>query len=216
MSITFEIYLGCLSISLVLTLLYWKRLDRNFRYLAWLIVVTSVVEALGTYRLMHKLNSHAMFHAYQPVEYALLCGYYGPLFQPAVRRLLRWSVLAFVGFCVANVVWFQPLHTPNSNSFMLEAVLLVGWSVYSLSRLLQRDELPPLWRVAEFWVNTGILFFYSGAFFLMGLLNYLMINNIALASKLYVINHFLNVILYGLYSVGILCRATQRTSSSSL
>jgi hypothetical protein len=216
MPITLFLYYGCLTICLLITLLSWTGLGDHFRYLAWLIVVTWLVESIGLYLMNQDQNSNALFHVYQPVEYALLCGYYRPLFPPAIRRLITGSAVGFGIFCVANVIWLQPLQTPNSNAFMLEAVLLVGWSVYYLYLLLQQDELPSLWVIPEFWISTGLLFFYGGAFFLMGLLNYLMTTNVALASRLYIINHLLNIILYGLYSVGILlCRTTRQTSASS-
>jgi hypothetical protein len=216
MPITLFLYYGCLTVCLLVTLLTWKRLGGHFRPLTWLIVITWLVESTGLYQMTQDRNSNALYHLYQPIEYALLCAYYRPLFPPAIRRLITGSAVGFSIFCVANVIWLQLLQTPNSNAFMLEAVLLVGWSVYYLYLLLQQDELPSLWVIPEFWISTGLLFFYGGAFFLMGLLNYLMTTNVALASRLYIINHLLNIILYGLYSVGILlCRTTRQTSASS-
>jgi len=106
--------------------------------------------------------------------------------------------------------FFEKYDRPNSLSFSLEAIMLILWSTYYFYDLYNQDEVVGIGRLPEFWICTGILFFQTGAFFLMGLLNYLTRTSIDVATKLYSINHLLNILLYSLYTIGFVCKVGQK------
>lgn len=192
-----------------------KFLTGNFRWLFYLMCVTWVVETLG-YFLKHHVNTNPMYHAFQPVEYALYSLFFSEtLRQPLVKRFVAISIGLYALFAVCNVLFFQSLHIPGSYNFILEASLLLTWTLVYFYQLYVFFEPQKVWQVPEFWVCTGILFFYAGTFFQMGLHSYLIRSNRELANRLYVINHLLNILLYGLITVGFLCKASQKKLSSS-
>jgi len=100
-------------------------------------------------------------------------------------------------------------------TFFLTVCCGVGVDVGLLPPTLRFFEPKKVWQIPEFWVCTGILFFFAGTFFQMGLHSFLFRTNRELANRLYVINHLLNILLYGLLTVGFLCKASQKKLSSS-
>ena len=205
-----EVYLSCLLISLIIAVSQQKFLTMNFRWLMWSLVVTCIVEGIGYYHLRMIKNSNFIYHFYQPVEYTLVALFYiNTIYSSFAKKVIRVSVPVFVLFCLANSLFLQDVNSPNSNCFMIEAVLLIVWSGFYFYELFTSNEEERIWRIPEFWVSTGVLFFYAGTFFLMGLLNYLYKVDMGLAKKLYVINHVLNLLLYSLYAVGFICKARQ-------
>ena len=199
-----------LFVCLFLALYQRKYLTGNFRWLFWLICFTCVAESVGLFLMMNHTNNGFVFHILQPIEYALIALFYRDSFSEIrTQKIVVVSIVGFFIFCLVDTLTLEPLSTPNSNQFLIEAILLIGWSTYYLRQILHRENYLPLRSIPEFWISTGILFFYAGAFFLMGLLNYLTKADLPLAKRLFFINHLLNVILYGLYIIGFIWKTEQ-------
>lgn len=208
-------YLLVLTFCLGVALSQRGYLDGNFRWLFWLVVVTWVVDVAGTL-LRNAINNHPLYHAFQPVEYGLFAMYFFyTLRQPVVRELIQFSIALMVVFSIVNALFYQSIWSQNSYSFMLEAALLLVWSVLYFFQLYTKFTPQKLWELPEFWVSTGILFFYAGSFFQMGIHRYIIQVDKELAKQLFVINHLLNIFLYSLITVGFLCKASQKKLSSS-
>ncbi len=210
MSPTLIFYFSSLTICLFVVLYKRKYLTGNFRWLFWLICFTWVAESVGLYLMIMHTNNGFVFHILQLIEYALIALFYRDSF-PKIRtqKIVVGSIFGFFTFCLIDTLTLEPLSTPNSNQFLVEAILLICWSTYYLRQILQREKYLPLRSIPEFWISTGVLFFYAGAFFLMGLLNYLTKTDLALAKRLFFINHLLNIILYGLYIIGFIWKTEQ-------
>lgn len=210
-----EVYTLFLTVYFGIAVGRWKFLTENFRWLFYLICVTWVVETLG-YFIKYQVNTNPMYHAFQPVEYTLYSLFFlETLRKSLVKVFVTFSIGLYALFAICNVLFFQSLHIPGSYNFILEASLLLTWTLVYFYELYVFFKPQKLWQVPEFWVCTGILFFFAGTFFQMGLHSYLIRTNRELANQLYVINHLLNILLYSLITVGFLCKASQKKSSSS-
>ncbi|GAB3908630.1 hypothetical protein GCM10028803_44620 [Larkinella knui] len=209
-----EVYLTFLLISLIVAINQRRFLTENFRWLMWSLYVTCVVEGIGYYHLKMVKNSNFIYHFYQPIEYMLVALFFlNTINSVSVKKWIGRSIPGFLLVCVLNTLFFQKLNSPNSTSFMVESALLILWSGIYFFELFKGNTEEKIWAIPEFWISTGVLFFYAGTFFLMGLLNYLYKVDMGLAKKLYVINHILNILLYSLYTVGFICKARQMKSS---
>jgi hypothetical protein len=78
--------------------------------------------------------------------------------------------------------------------------------IICVSYLLQIVKYKPelkLLSFPEFFIFLGMSIFFSGSFMVMGLVNYIYQRNPALARDIFSINHFLNIIHYGLITYGL-------------
>ncbi len=209
-------YLTCLLLCCLLAISQWKYLVGNFRWLSVLVVITTIVEAVGLVLMLKRITSFPLFHAYQPIEYGLFALFFrDTLHNTLYRRFINFSIIAFSLFCLINAFFIQTWRAPNSYSFMIEAILLVVLSALYFQQLLREPVLSSMRRIPEFWVVTGVLFFFTGSFFVVGLINYFIQQNSLLAIQLYTINHVLNIIFYGLYTTGLVWKAQLMKSSLS-
>jgi hypothetical protein len=203
-------YLAVLTGCLIATLIQRRYLNDHFRWIFWLICITWVVEMMGFYSL-HTFNKVAglVFHIFQPVEYSLVAIYFLSILKNKwLKKLILTSLPAVYIFNVLNLILWQDIRQLNTYSFLVVAFLFSIWAIFYLHQLLTNEiEHEKIWQNPDFWVATGILFFYTGAFFLMGFINTILHNNRVLATKLFSINHILNILLYSLYTIGITIRA---------
>ncbi len=203
---------GCLGIAL------WRRnhLTANLSWILYLVCVTWLVEAIGYGLLRTKQSNFWLYQALTPIEYGLLAGFfYSTLSSKIVRQAIQISIIVVV---ISALVYAYNVgvHLPNSYTFMLAAALLVVWASLYFYELYHRQETYQLSQLPEFWIAAGVLVFYAGTFFQMGLFTYLVRSgNKTLADRLYFINHFLNVFLYSLYAIGFLCRTPKKSPSLS-
>ena len=208
-----NIYLAVLTGCLLYALWHWRSLDGPFKWLFALICITWIVEAIGYWGLLAGRNHNLVFHIFQPTEYALLASFFAGYFaRPDTTKLAQVSIISFAIFCLINALFNEKIDAINSLSFSVEAILLIVWSAYYFYDLYKQDEVLHIRQLPEFWICTGILFFQTGAFFLMGLLNYLTRTSPDVATELYSINHLLNILLYSLYTIGFVCKVGQKES----
>ncbi|CAN5565111.1 hypothetical protein BH09BAC4_BH09BAC4_29740 [soil metagenome] len=208
-----NLYLAVLTGCLLYALWHRRSLDGPFKWLFALICITWIVEAIGYWGLVTGRNSNVVFHIFQPTEYALLASFFAGYFaKTRTTQLAHVSIISFAIFCFIDALFIEKINAINSLSFSVEAILLILWCAYYFYALYKQDEVLHIRQIPEFWICTGILFFQTGAFFLMGLLNYLTRTSPDVATKLYNINHLLNILLYSLYTIGFVCKVGQKES----
>ncbi|GAB2778823.1 hypothetical protein GCM10027275_22870 [Rhabdobacter roseus] len=197
-------YVAILTLCLGTALYHWKQLDATYRWLKYLVAITWLVEAWGFYHLWHlKKVAHGIFHGFTPIEYALLALYFAATIRNGrVKQLIYVSILLHVVLSVLNTIFFQPIQGVNSNSFLLMAFFLVAWALFYFYEMYLLDEPWTVYRNPDFWVATGVLFFYGGSFFVMGLIELVRRYDLELARQLYIINLILNMAYYSLLIVG--------------
>ncbi|MGX5852465.1 hypothetical protein ACWKW6_02425 [Dyadobacter jiangsuensis] len=184
------------------------------RILLWLVFVTLIIEGIGTYYLnvLHKPAGLA-YRIYQPIEYVLMAAYFFHIISfVRARTVILVSMLIIVVLNIINILVESDNKLFGTYTFLLAAISLSVWSIIYFYQLIQEAEIKNPARNPDFWICTGILFFYAGTFFLMGFINYIYKNNPKLAQELYVINHLLNCILYGMITYGFICQARYQKS----
>ncbi|MGG7666496.1 hypothetical protein [Dyadobacter sp. BHUBP1] len=202
--------LNCFVVGIFLK----KALPQKLQLLFWLVLVTLIVEGIGTYYLnVLRRPAGLAYRLYQPVEYLLMAAYFFHIISFAkVRTVILASIPIIVITNIINILVESDNRLFGTYSFLTSAILLSVWSIIYFYQLIQEAEIRNPARNPDFWICTGILFFYAGTFFLMGCINYIYKNNTKLAQELYVINHLLNCILYGMITYGFICQAKYQKS----
>ena len=127
----------------------------------------------------------------------------------ARKVLLISSLLYGIGSAIYIYFFVPPLHF-HAISYAFGCLLVVTAAVYYFYELFKRPKSTNLLQSPDFWICTGLLFFYCSSFPLFGLVNFwnsvpkFIIMNFA--SIIYI----LNVFLYTLFSIAFLCRMKDR------
>ena len=205
------IYLAVLISCLATGFYYRKILSQGLRLLLWLVLIAAIVEIVGTYHLRFLfITASLIYRIYQPIEYVLLAGYFFTIItSPAKRKLIILSIPVVVLVNLLNLFANQ-YQSLGLYAFLLAALLFVIWSIFYFFQLFKSNDGENPAHIPAFWICTGILFFYAGTFFQMGFTNMIYKHNPDLAKKLYVINHLLNCVLYGMITYGFICQSKYR------
>jgi hypothetical protein len=202
------VYYGLLALSLITLLFNLKRLDRVYYWFIPLISLAIVVQVLGDVLKANNVKGYSfVFHIYQPLEYVLLASFYYRLLKNRwAKKSIVLSVVAMIGFSVIYYSSnYHSFYGADFIDFCVQSVFISVWVIIFFGELLRSQEQLNLAKYPAFWINSGNLLFYAGCLFVMGLYFYLHKTDEKLANDLLQINHYLNLILYLLYSIAFIC-----------
>lgn len=150
---------------LALTLLPW--MSKEFNRIVPLLVVWSISDILAIFSAIIFKNNSPVFHAYALIGLLLLLTYYYPQLKdlPHMRSVFFIGVLGYGIIWGLNLMFFQPLLILPSNAIMFASVLILFFVLTSFKYMLDHPIETSLFLQPRFWVNTGILIFYSSTFF---------------------------------------------------
>ena len=171
------------------------------------VLITFLVEYIGFYLLyinpIEKIHFH-LYVFYRPIGFLVLSLFFSKIVSnPAVSKL----ILFLIPVILLASLYFMLMGKDSkfhSQFGLVSKFLLVIYSILYLKQILNSEE--SIFSYPYFWTVTGILTFYAGYFFLSGFINYISVQNLELAQKLFNINHFLNIIYYSLITYGFICQ----------
>jgi hypothetical protein len=195
---------------MVATTLYavmnFKQIRGAYRFILYQLILTSLGELYAFYSLQALgIVANPMYHVLNPIEFALFAlFFYESTDKKPTRRFIRLTTMGLIIFSIVNVVWLQPLSSENSNAYLSGSALMVVYSLVYYYELYQRvDWDTPIVQIPSFWIVSGVFFLYLGSFFVMGLISVVLEFDKDLAPRLYVINLFLNILLYAFTFYGL-------------
>lgn len=154
-----------IAINLLVGLLTFKRHSKIQRLLFILIIVTAVSESISKILWYQKLNNLPVFHFYAVIEFMLFM----LIFENAYRikasyfnpfRLVIYSMVAFALF---NGVFLQSITEFNSNVITISASVLTLLSLLYFYKLLKEVSHISLETQPVFWINVGVLIYFSSS-----------------------------------------------------
>lgn len=129
--------------------------------------------------------------------------YYYVLILPGLKKLvLITGSVAVLGllYCLlfVNGIWDYPTW---ANTIL--SLLAILFSIIYFIQLLNRQEFVHIEKLGFFWINSGMLFYFSVNIFLFMLFQRIVANH---QEEYYIILHLTNIITNILFSVGLLCK----------
>lgn len=212
---TLYVYLSVLFVCLVAGLYSYRGLPQALLYVFWLVVATVIIEGVGLYHLIVVRKTAGWFFCvYQIFEFTLLSLYYRSIItSPAVRQAILFCILIIALVNVYSIVNIFNSGVIDTHSFLISAFFITVWSVIFFLELVNNVTEGSIKYNPNLWISTGVIFFYAGSFFQMGFTNMIYRHSPEIAQKLYVVNHLLNCIYYGMVSYGFLCQVKYRKLS---
>jgi len=185
----------------------YKSLDKVLRIAGLFFLVSSVfdwmleltkIAAFG----MH--NNHPLLHLFTMISILFFAAiYYHAFFDPGLKRIaLILSGIALL-IVIFNSIFIEGIWEYPSISATVLSILLICFSLAYFYQLLNRQEFIHIEKQGLFWINAGILFYFSINIFLFMLFNSLIK---AHQEDSYMIHIITNIIANILYSVGLLCK----------
>jgi hypothetical protein len=213
MSITLIlVYLSIVSgiLPLLAALYNYRQLDSVLKLFTLLCLVSlsfDVLEYIST--KLGVRNNCPLFHLYVLLAVLFFTVIYYRAFYESIFKTIALILggLALVAV-ICNAIFIEHIWVYPSISNTVSCLLMIILSLTYFFQLLTRQEFVHIDKQALFWINTGVLFYFSINIFLFMLYNKI---DPSVRNDYYMIQSGANIIANLLYSVGLLCKPQKTT-----
>ena len=163
-----------------------------------MVTISVIVEIINFVFVTFVQNNLFIFHIFTLIEFILLTLFYSYLLKnyihPKIYYLLifLFTLMAFFDYKIGG------LNTINSLSSTVESILLVINSLLLFFFIIYKMMIPNLLSSSIFWINSGILIYFSGNIFLFAFSNYLHTTEVEKYAILWAIMHSSLNIIYNI------------------
>lgn len=163
-------YYTSLILSVLVSIVLIKRVSGLFQWLAALIILTLISESIAKYlAYIQRTNNNAVYHFFTLVEYFFYAQVYKCLLaEKKWSRLINFSVAFLFAAELGNVLFLQRLNTSNTNTIILESLLLTFLALSWFNKARQSSSAGDIFRDGVFWFNSAVLYYYSFSVLIWG------------------------------------------------
>lgn len=191
---------------------YWKK---QTTWLVGYVVAIFIVNAVGNILSeFFLLNNHAVYHVGNLLNMVMLSLYF--FYLPAVGQFKRLVVSLAILTIVLNISYKliqQNFYIFDSFGFGLSSFVFTIYAMLFYIGLIQNQKGENLFTLPDFWMVTGIFFYYASCFFIFLLYQHytrLGVTNIGILWKFQ--NIMLSIMCITIIK-GFLCRVSRTTLS---
>lgn len=200
-------YLGYIStlfstLSFIVGLLCIKSINRYLVPIFLIVFVSFVTDIINVVLVRSNINNHFIFHFYTVIEFILISFFYILFLKKylsPVFLLLPIPVFLIVAFIDYRI---NGLNSMDSLSASVEAILLSMYALFSFFFVMRKLLFENILSEPFFWINSGILFYFSGGLLVFAFSNYFLAFEPLNQNALWSIPQFLNIFYNILISIG--------------
>ncbi|MCE7993459.1 MAG: hypothetical protein HEP71_15840 [Roseivirga sp.] len=182
----------------------YASLGRIQKLLTWLLVIAFLTEIAPYFVEILSENTYPTFHVYAVLEYCLLALIFSNAnAKTRLAPFLKISIPVMAIYALMNVLFWQPLTTPNTNVIIVSCIIMITLSVGFFFIALNRMAYQRIERSAMFWISIGVLIYFSSIFVMFTFLDWLISLHFENASSLFTLNTLLNIIHYLCFNIAL-------------
>lgn len=170
----FFAYLSIFSPLLPLLTLTVRKVDSTIRWVVLFVILSFLSDLINLIIIKMDLiegNNYFMYKIYGFLETAVLLVFY---YKVLDKKRLVWMLGSiFLVFYLVDVIYIEP-DSFHAFGRSVQSILLIFYSLMLFLQFFQKEEDIFLDRKPVFWVNVGLMVYFSGAFFSFMLSNYLL------------------------------------------
>lgn len=206
----FSSFSGLLPI--VAALYNYGHLDKVLKLVAAFLLVSFLWDVILELTKMRVSNNLPLIHLFIIVSIVFFGAiYYKAFFKPALKKAI--VVLAALALLIVlfNAIFIEGIWEYPSSSNTVLCVLLIFYSLAYFYQLLTRQEFIHIEKQGLFWINAGVLFYYSINIFLFMLFERIIHAHRYNSEDYFMIHIITNIIANIIFSVGLLCQPQKTT-----
>lgn len=190
-------------LPLAISLYNYKLLKPNLIPLFILLIASVIIESSSFALSTHNYSSSLLYFFYTLIEFILLNWFYQKFFTPYGKtKIFIINLIAFLLLCFIYLM-FQNVRNTNHFSMILESILMTFYSLLLFYVILKNLLYQNLLKEPIFWINTAILFYFSGNLILFVFRSYILHHYSEKFSFLWgSIHSFFNILMNVFFSIG--------------
>lgn len=198
----------------IAALFNYKNLDKVLKITALFFLISTffdwTLEMTKRFSTLGMSNNLPFVHAYVVISILFYAAIYYHAFSN--KLLKKGAIVLSAAACLLvllNSIFVEGIWEYPSTSSTVLSVLLICFSLAYFYQLLNRQEFIHIEKLGFFWINSGVLFYFSLNVFLFMLLRQLIHTH---QQDLFMINIITNIIANIIFTVGLLCKPQKVTS----
>jgi hypothetical protein len=201
------IILSVILLSVTVLLFFRNRLEQiAFRFLLFYLAINFTFEVIAFILTEKSISNIPVYNLQMIFEVTFFLFLYKTTASITIyKKIIATAIASFVAFALVNIIFFQSIGKFNTNTYTLGSFLLIFACGNYLYYSILKDQLKNPLLSLMFWVSLGVLFCYLGNLPFLSNVNELFVFDEGMALRLRLISICVNVLLYLLISIGILC-----------
>ena len=178
------------------------------------LFIVAIVLGISSYLALWRINNMALLNPLTIFQY---CFYFFILYRIIRNKIVRkiaWNLIWIYPLVAGlNILFYQKIYTLHTITYSLGGLLVVALCIFYFFELFQLPKSVNLTRNPDFWICSGLLFYFSCGFPLVGMTNNLTKMPLFIIMNLNSILNVLDILFYTSLVIAFLCRLKIRKSS---
>lgn len=197
-------------LPLLAAVVNFRRLDQVLRTAAAFFLVAALFELILVLTIRAGIaNNMPLLHLFIAISITFFSVIY---YQAFYNKLLQ-KVVLFLGpaalmMVLVNAFFLQGIWMYPSLSNTIQSIVMIAFSLLYFYQIFTRQEYIHIEKQGLFWINSGVLIYFSINIFLFMLFNLVIAQQ---RQELYAIHSVTNIISNILYAIGLLCKPQKTT-----
>lgn len=163
-------------IPLLISLIRFRNFEKGYFFLLILFVFASIADLLNFILVSRKANTSPIYHIYTLLEFTLILLYYVNFFKKYTGVVYLYYALAVFPFMKILDFYFYGLFRMDVISTSYVALVFLSISLYFFYLVMRIQPFNNIFEEPSFWINTGVLLYFSGNLMIFLFNNYLSTN----------------------------------------
>lgn len=204
------IYFTVLWLSVLVGFIYIvkKQTYSPYIFIPFFHLVFFCVEKYGEYLINHNHLNYWLFNYATTAQLSFYSWLVSSTYlQKPIYKKTLWVNLLFVLISLINIIFFQGKHHFHTITYGLGSLMTIAVCGYYYYELFVYPNDKKLFKQADFWIVTAVLFFYVCGFPVF-VLNNIYFTKVAMSiwPIIAAISDCINILFYSLFIVAFLCK----------
>ena len=163
------------SIPLIIGLIFFLRLNFEQKILIYFLIVSILFEIMAN-KLATVAGSNNLYllHIFTVLEFSFIAVIYRFVLKSWMSSKWIYGLIAFfVVFAYLNTLFFEKLTEFNSIARAIEGLLIITLCLIYFYKVLTEMKIKRLESEPMFWLNTGLIIYFSASLFIFIFSNYI-------------------------------------------
>ncbi len=151
-------------LPLFIGLYKYKILPTEYRIITWYLFLSGICSLLVRVLAIFKINNLVISHVYTVIEIVIIYNYF-IITAMKERQIIyaKRALVCFLVFAIFNIAFIQNVYEYNSYPRSLEAIILILFSITSLSGFFDQPIVGLSKGKADIYITSGILVYFSSS-----------------------------------------------------
>ena len=162
------------TLPVIMGLLRFKKIKGFYIPLLSILIISIIIELINFILAQNLINTYPIYKLYTLLELTFLSAFYAMYFQSErQKKLIKFVTFLFPIISLIDL-YLNGWDKMDVLSTSIESIILICYSTYYFHSLSNNSSIEKLTEEPTFWINTGILFYFAGNFFIFLFNNYML------------------------------------------